>query len=354
MSPRDITVPAWVDRTLYPFSPKAFATPAGSLSYLDEGRGPPVLLVHGTPTWSFEWREVVRLLAPHHRVIAPDHLGFGLSDKPGDETLLTPGAHARRLLALVDLLDLRDLTLVVHDFGGPIGLPVALERPERVKRVVVLNSWMWPIGEDAEIARIDRVVRSPLGRLLYAWINLSPRVLLPSALGDRAKLTKSLHAHFLAPFAERASRASLYALARALGGDDAYYASLWERRAVLARLPMSIVWGMKDPAFQERHLARWTETFPHARVTRLPEVGHFPAEEAPQAVAHVVAGHVLASPLATEEPRELARPRPLWRWALVLTALLALAGGAWALTSPTETSARPRDRSAEGAEHSSR
>ncbi len=304
MSSRDITVPAWLDRTLYPFSPRAFTTPAGSLSYLDEGRGSPVLLVHGTPTWSFEWREVVRLLAPHHRVIVPDHLGFGLSDKPSDETLLTPDAHARRLLALVDHLDLRDVTLVVHDFGGPIGLPVALERPARVTRVVVLNSWMWPIGGEPEIARIDRVVRSPLGRLLYSWLNVSPRVLLPSALGDRAKLTKALHAHFVAPFSERASRASLYALARALAGDDAHYASLWERRAVLARLPMSIVWGMKDPAFQERHLARWTEAFPHARVTRLADVGHFPAEEAPQAVARVIAGAELASSLA---PSALAR-----------------------------------------------
>jgi haloalkane dehalogenase len=285
-----LTVPAWVDRDLYPFTPRTFATPEGRVAYLDEGSGPPVLLVHGTPSWSFEWREVVRALARDHRVIAPDHLGFGLSDKPSaPDAALAPGDHARRLLALVDHLDLRDLTLVVHDFGGPIGLPVALERRARVRRVVVLNSWMWPNAGDAEVARIDRLVRGPLGRFLYLTLNASPRWLLPSALGKRTSLTRSAHAHYLAPFPDRGSRASLYAMALALGGGDAWYEPLWRRRSELRGLPLSIVWGEKDPAFQARHLARWVEAFPEATVTRLPEVGHFPAEEAPAEVARAIA-----------------------------------------------------------------
>ncbi|HMI89776.1 MAG TPA: alpha/beta fold hydrolase, partial [Polyangiales bacterium] len=108
-------LPAWVDRQLYPFVPKRFATREGVLRYVDEGRGSPIVLVHGTPSWSFEWRAVIAALRSSHRVIAPDHLGFGLSDKPR-QGAYRPADHARRLLALFDALDLRDVTLVVHDF----------------------------------------------------------------------------------------------------------------------------------------------------------------------------------------------------------------------------------------------
>ena len=331
----DITVPSWVDRTLYPFTPRTFPTRDGRMAYLDEGPrdAPPVLVVHGTPTWSFEWREVVKLIRPHHRVIVPDHLGFGLSDAIEDPARLTPAAHAERLLALVDHLELRDLTLVVHDFGGPIGLPVALDRRERVARVVLLNTWMWPNADDAAVQRIDRMVRSPLGRFLYFTLNVSPKTLLPSAMGDRALLTDQVHAHFLAPFATRASRASLYALACALGGADAYYASLWERRARLEGLPLSIVWGDRDPAFGATQLARWTATFPQAEVTHLPSVGHFGAEEAPHELARVVARADARGRLAPPSPRERRASPVLPRLALAAAAIGLALATAWALWS---------------------
>lgn len=278
---------AWLDRELYPFTPKRFRTTDGAMSYVDEGAGPPILLVHGTPSWSFEWRAVIRALAKTNRVIAPDHLGFGLSDKPADAPL-APEDHARRLRALVEELDLRDLTLVVHDFGGPIGLPIALDLPERVKRLVVVNTWMWPNGDDPSVVRLDRVIRSFVGRFLYRWLNFSPRVLLPAAFGDKTKLTKTAHRHYLAPFAARRDREAPYALARALVGADAFYAKLWERRAELAKLPMTIVWGMKDPAFQERHLERWIREFPNAEVERIADAGHFVAEERPEVLVNVL------------------------------------------------------------------
>jgi haloalkane dehalogenase len=276
-------LPSWLDRQEYPFSPRSLATPEGRLSYLDEGRGPPILLVHGTPSWSFEWRGVIAALAATHRCIAPDHLGFGLSDKP--TTSLRPEDHARRLKELVLALDLRELTLVVHDFGGPIGLPLALDLPERVSRVVVLNTWMWPNSEDQAVARIDRLVRSWLGRVLYRWLNFSPRVLLPAAFSQRRLLSRAAHRHYLGPFGRRADREAPYALAQALCGSDAFYASLWDRRAELAKKPLNILWGERDPAFTLRHLQRWQEAFPKAQLRRLPNVGHFLAEEAPGEVA---------------------------------------------------------------------
>ena len=301
------------------------------MAYLDEGPrdAAVVLLVHGTPTWSFEHREVIRLLAPHRRVIAPDHLGFGLSDKPEDAAILTPAAHATRLRALVEHLDLRDVTLVVHDFGGPIGLPLALAG-DRVGRVVLMNTWMWSIADDPGVRRIRSLIEGPIGRFLYFTLNVSPKTLLPSVLGDRSLLTPHLHAHYLAPFAERGARTSLYALARALGGAGTYYASLWDERSSLRDKPIAIVWGMKDPAFQASHLARWTEAFPHATVTRLADVGHFPAEEAPAEVARAIVGEAVASRLAKVSPRERVPSSIATRLILAVAALGVVASVAWA------------------------
>ncbi len=281
------TAEAWLDTTLYPFTPRRFATPHGALSYVDVGRGPTVLLVHGTPSWSFEWRHVIAALATDHRVIAPDHLGFGLSDKPAGAPL-APADHAERLRALVAHLDLTNVTLVVHDFGGPIGLPLALATDGRVAKVVILNSWMWSNEGDRSVARVARFVRSALGRFLYLRLNASPRWILPAALGKRSALTKAAHRHYVAPFAAREDRAGPYAMALALSGASAFYAELWSRREALAKLPLTIVWGEKDPAFREAHLEKWIAAFPRARVLRLPEVGHFPAEEAPRAVAEAI------------------------------------------------------------------
>lgn len=280
-------LPAWLDRALYPFEPRSFATPEGTIRYLDEGEGPVVLVVHGTPSWSFEWREVVRSLRTDHRVIVPDHLGFGLSDKPSDPSILRPADHARRLIALADALDLRDVTLVVHDFGGPIGIPLALDRPERVRALVASNTWMWAHGDDRRIRWMSRLVASPLGRLLYLGLNASPRWIVPAAYGDRARLTPAVHRHYLAPFERRADRVAPWTLGVELAGSDPFYESLWERRGELARIRLRLTWGTQDPAFPIGYLERWKSAFPHAKVDAL-EVGHFPADEAPEAVASAV------------------------------------------------------------------
>ena len=114
------------------------------LHYIDEGRGDPVVMVHGTPTWSFLYRHVVKGLSKNYRCIAPDHIGFGLSDKPQGWSY-TIEAQAKNLQVLLDSLDLEDITLVVHDFGGPIGLSYAIENPEKVSRLVIMNTWLWSL-----------------------------------------------------------------------------------------------------------------------------------------------------------------------------------------------------------------
>lgn len=286
-------LPAWLDRTLYPFTPRSFATPEGVLSYVDEGRGSPIVLVHGTPSWSFEWRALIAGLRGSQRVLAPDHLGFGLSDKPAVAPY-RPEDHARRLLAWFDHLDLRDATLVVHDFGGPIGLPLALQRSERINAVVVLNSWLWPLGADPRAARISRLVGSALGSFLYRQLNGSPRWLLPSAFADKRRLTRAVHRQYLAPFATSAERTAPWVLGKELTGSDAFYAQLWSQRAALADKPLTLLWGERDPMFGAAELARWTDAFPQARVVRLANAGHFPQEEAAEDVTRAIAGAVVA------------------------------------------------------------
>jgi pimeloyl-ACP methyl ester carboxylesterase len=276
-------VPAWVDRAAYPFAQRWVRLPSGHRMHtIDEGEGEPILFVHGTPSWSFEWRGLVRSLAARHRCIAPDHLGFGLSDRPADGAY-TPEWHAENLRAFVSALGVRDFTLVVHDYGGPIGLPLALAG--RARRLVVLNSFGWSLRGDRRVERASRLLGSRFGRFVYRWLNLSLRVIVPAAYADRRKLTRSVHAQYLGPFGDRWSRgAVLWPLARALVGSSAYYEELWSQRDRLWEMPALIVWGTKDPAFGPELIGRWREALPGARVLELP-VGHWPQEEAPSEVA---------------------------------------------------------------------
>lgn len=277
----------WLDRELYPFAPHFVELDGHRLHYVDEGEGKPVLFVHGTPSWSFEWRAQIRALShAGFRCVAPDHLGFGLSDKP-EHAPYKPEDHARRLRALVERLDLRDVTLVVHDFGGPIGLGAALEAPERYARSVVINTWMWGLSDKPAVAKIARFVRSPLGRFLYRVLNASPRFLLPASFGDRRRLQRHVHRHYLAPFNTRRERTAPWVLGCELLESNAFYESLWQRRAELPEL-RAILWGMRDPAFGTDELARFQSAFPRARVTRFDDAGHFPQEELPQAVTQAL------------------------------------------------------------------
>lgn len=283
-------VPAWVDRVAYPFRPRRFATGEGRLSYVDEGAGPPVVLVHGTPTWSFLYRDLIaRLVAAGHRVVAADHLGFGLSDKPSGAGY-RPEDHARRLAALLDALDLRDLTLVVHDVGGPVGLAYALDHPERVARLVMCNTWLWPLDGDPNVARGARLLGGALGRVLYTRFDLETRVILPRVFADRRRLTPELRRHYAGPFPTPASRLPLWAVARGLLGSAAWYEALWARRERLRGTPTLLAWGIRDPFFGPTYLARWRAALPEAEVAELPDAGHFVQEEAaPDVAAHVLA-----------------------------------------------------------------
>jgi haloalkane dehalogenase len=282
-----MTRPPWLDREEYPFASHTFSTPAGRMHYVDEGAGAPILFVHGNPTWSFLYRELIKALAPAYRCVAPDHLGFGLSDR-APTGAYRPAAHAARLRALIEALDLRDLVLVVHDWGGPIGLDYAGAHPERVRGLVILNTWMWPVNDDPYYRLLGALAGSRLGRFLYLRLELFTRIAMPLWFGDRSRLTPEIHDHYLAPLDAPRDRLATWVLSREVLASRAWLAALWRRRKALAPIPKLIVWGMKDLAFREKELRRWQRTFPAADVVRLEGVGHFVPEEAPRTLTGTV------------------------------------------------------------------
>ncbi|NTU84479.1 MAG: alpha/beta fold hydrolase [Chloroflexales bacterium] len=287
--------PSWLDREAYPFASHFLELDGGAMHYVDEGAGEPILFVHGTPTWSFLYRHLIGALRAEHRCVAPDHIGFGLSAKP-------PGwgygfaDHARNLAALIDRLGLGPLTLVAHDLGGPIALSYALDNPGRVARLALFNTFMWPMEGEFAVPTVGRLFGGPVGRLLYLRLNASARSLLPMVYGDRAKLTPAIHSQYLGPFPRPDDRHGMFAFARQVAAGSTWCAGLWARRAALAGLPAQLIWGLKDPAFGPRYLARWREVLPQAQVLELPAVGHFPQEEAPEESLRALRGLLAAAP----------------------------------------------------------
>jgi pimeloyl-ACP methyl ester carboxylesterase len=295
---RTADAPAWLDRNEYPFAPHFFETGHGRLHYIVEGPedGPPIVFVHGTPTWSFEWRHLIKgITKPSslggekewekagHRCYALDHLGFGLSDKPTDWTF-RPEDHAANFAAWINHLGLKDITLVVHDFGGPIALAYALQHPENVRGIVLCNTWLWSLAKEPRFTGPERLFAGTLGRFLYERLAFSPRVILPSAYGDKRRLTRAVHAHYLNALPDANARKGTYGMLKGLVGSSAWYESLWAKREHLNEKPMLILWGGADFAFQKSELKRWQEAFPNAETHWLSGVGHWPQEEAPQQV----------------------------------------------------------------------
>lgn len=281
--------PPWLDRTLFPFGSRFLVLPDGRVHYVDEGpsTGPTLLCLHGNPTWSFLHREVVASCSKQVRVVAPDFLGFGRSEKPAGFSYL-PRDHARVLDRFVDELGLDDVVLLVHDWGGPIGLDWATRHPDRVRGVVVTNSWLWP-NDSTRVRRFGRLLGGALGREAILRRNAFARVVLPLAFADRARLSRPVHRHYAAPLATPDDRKASWVFPRELVGSNAWLGELWERRAALVDTPLLLVWGLDDPAFGDE-LTRWQRAFPRARTVAFDDCGHYVAEERGRALAAAVEG----------------------------------------------------------------
>ncbi|MDX1641539.1 MAG: alpha/beta fold hydrolase [Balneolaceae bacterium] len=271
------SIPKWIDTNEYPFEHKFIELERGNMHYIDEGRGNTILFVHGTPTWSFLYRNFIKNLSPQYRTIAVDHIGFGLSDKPS-EFSGHPRDHAGNLSEFIKKKDLKNITLVVHDFGGPIGVAAALTHPNRIKQVVLFNSWLWETESNSEAQKADKIINSFLGRFLYLRLNFSPRVLLKKGYSNKMNLSKRIHKQYINPFPNKRSRFALYRIAQALVGASDWYQRQWEQLSVLENKPWLILWGTEDDFFKTDSLKKWKQRLPDAHVRRF-NCGHFVQEE---------------------------------------------------------------------------
>lgn len=272
---------SWVNRELYPFESRHLDIDGHRMHYIDEGAGTPIVFSHGTPEWSFGWRDLVKGLRGEFRCIAPDLLGFGLSDKPADADY-SVHAHARRLEQFIEKLGLKNLHLVANDFGLSIALAYAIRHPEHVQKISFFNGWMRPLHDDPHYARPARWMQTGLGRLLYLRFNFPVTVVMPAAYGDKKKLTPDVHRHYKLALPTPESRRAAYTFSGELLGASSFWADLWSQTGRLADKPVLIFWGMKDAFVPPYELDYWQKALPHARVTRLEQAGHFAQEEEPE------------------------------------------------------------------------
>lgn len=285
----------------WPFAPR-FCTAAGFRQhYVDEGQGRPVILLHGQPTWGYLYRRFIPALARTHRVIVPDHMGFGKSATPGerDYTLRT---HVENLAALIDSLDLRDVTLVMQDWGGPIGIGYAVRNPARIHSVVLMNT-VFGYGTAGR-----RDLPNPLETPWFRWIRdgmadgrtaavlsrlgstiLSVMQIVGLERLDRADATfiRAYASHFTTP--ADCKGAIAFPLDLATGRIRDFVREGASGVEALRGKPAFMIEGMLDRAIPPAlAIADFQGLWPNAPVIELPHAGHYLQEDAPETVVPLI------------------------------------------------------------------
>lgn len=288
-------LPEGVTKELYPFTGKYFTTRSGArLHYLDEGSGRPVVMLHGNPTWSFYYRNLVPALSGSRRVIVPDHIGCGLSDKPGDDKYdYTLKNRADDLEALLDSLGIKeDVTLVLHDWGGMIGMTWAARHPERVSRLALLNTGAFFLPPEKSFPPAMWLARTPIGTLLVRGLNGFAGVSAHVCM-TRKKLSPELRRAYTAPYNSWANRIATLRFVQDVPtrpGDKAFeQVDVTQRKlGLFADKPALICWGMKDFIFDEHFLNAWKRYLPKAEIHTFADAGHYILEDAAEEVIPLV------------------------------------------------------------------
>ncbi len=292
----------------WPFKARYTDAPGFKMHYVDEGRrgAETLLLLHGEPTWGYLFRQQIPIWSEHARVVAPDHMGFGKSAAPQGRTYWLQD-HIDNLETFVSTLDLQDITLVMHDFGGPTGMGLAARRPERIKRVVSVNG-PTPFGQADLVERVTANVGvSPW----FQWIlRAEERGILEDVLGhldynilstlklngfERNEIISDTWLEaYRAPFPTRACATGAISWAKGYAtGAHEFETPDPATKAELSRRPALAIWGEADRTLNAQHfLPLFQEAFPNGQVHHLPGVGHYSLEDAPQKIARLVAEFV--------------------------------------------------------------
>lgn len=286
-------------RELYPFEPRFLEHDGVFQHYVDEGPrdAAPLLFLHGNPTWSFFWRRSLTALSQSHRVVAPDHVGCGLSDKP-------PGypyrlaRHAENVVAFVEALKLERITLVLHDWGGPIGMAFARRRPELVARLIVLNTFAFRVDHLPLRLRASRI--PGLSRLLILGLNAFARG--ATFMTVERPLPPEVKRGYLLPYDTWENRVATLAFVQdiPLRPEHPSYAELHAVEEALPRfrgVPTLILWGERDWVFTPRVREEWQAHFPAAEVVRFEHAGHYLTEDAGDDLVRAIADFLAAHPL---------------------------------------------------------
>ncbi len=292
-------------KSLFPFTSRWRNIGGHRMHYVDEGQGEPLLLVHGNPTWSFYWRNLILGLRDHYRVLAVDHIGCGLSDKP-QQYPYRLRQHTDNLIAFVEQLDLNRLTLVAHDWGGPIGLGTALALKDRFSRLALLNTGAFP---PPFFPWRIRICRTPLlGRAAVQGLNLFARAAIHMAVEEKDRMTPDVRAGLLHPYDSWQHRKAIYEFVRDIPHSprhDSYAVlqNLQQQLPSLAHLPTVLLWGMRDWCFREECLDLLYAMLPHARVVKFPNAGHYVVEDAHEQIVAQLQS-LMKEPLVPESREE--------------------------------------------------
>ena len=276
-------------RKQYPFASNWLNLGAFRLHYVESGNGPPLVMVHGNPTWSFLWRHLMTDL-PNYRSIAVDHVGCGLSDKPRNLSYCL-SVHEAHLIRLLDELDIANATLLAHDWGGPIGLRALLARRERFSRIILFNTGAFP---PPYIPWRIRACRIPvLGRVAVQGFNLFALAAQSMAVHQTSSITEIARRGLIAPYDNWSNRQAIYQFVRDIPASKdhptwKYLEDLEAKLPELADLPIKLIWGMRDWCFQPSCLERLAACWPQAEVERIEDAGHWVTEEAREKVCQVV------------------------------------------------------------------
>lgn len=276
--------------SLYPFGFHEIFIQGQRCHYLDEGSGPVVLMVHGTPTWSFHWRDLVKELSKTCRVVVPDHIGMGLSARPSrKEYLYTLQRRMDDLNEFIERLDLRNITLIVHDWGGPIGLGAAVDRPERFEKFILCNTAAF---RSETCPRAVKLCRIPvLGSLLVQGLNAIVRA--ANVTTTTRKLPKNVRAGYLAPYRTWRDRTALLEFVRDLpfSPSDRSYGTFLKIENGLAQFrnhPVCLIWGLRDWCFPPEFMERFQAIFPQSEIYPFSDSGHYVVEDAHERMVPII------------------------------------------------------------------